>query len=162
MSRGHQEGARATARRGSRRQISRRLQVRRDFRAGQGSATPPPARRSSPTCVRAGSAGRSDRIVAVTPWMPSGTGLDTFGKAFPERTFDVHRRAAGKPTFAAGLATEGYKLLATIYSTFSMPTTRSWLMSRSRSCRCVSRSIARAMSARMAATHCYGSTTSPT
>ncbi|MHB2265417.1 1-deoxy-D-xylulose-5-phosphate synthase [Aliihoeflea sp. PC F10.4] len=59
-----------------------------------------------------------DKIVAVTAAMPSGTGLDTFGKAFPERTFDVGIAEQHGVTFAAGLATEGYKPFATIYSTF--------------------------------------------
>jgi 1-deoxy-D-xylulose-5-phosphate synthase len=50
--------------------------------------------------------------------MPSGTGVDIFGKAFPERTFDVGIAEQHGVTFAAGLATEGYKPFATIYSTF--------------------------------------------
>jgi 1-deoxy-D-xylulose-5-phosphate synthase len=50
--------------------------------------------------------------------MPSGTGVDIFGKAFPERTFDVGIAEQHAVTFAAGLATEGYKPFATIYSTF--------------------------------------------
>ncbi|MFC6488117.1 1-deoxy-D-xylulose-5-phosphate synthase [Nitratireductor sp. GCM10026969] len=59
-----------------------------------------------------------DRIVAVTAAMPSGTGLDLFGKEFPERTFDVGIAEQHGVTFAAGLATEGYKPFAAIYSTF--------------------------------------------
>ncbi len=58
------------------------------------------------------------KIVAVTAAMPSGTGLDVFGKAFPERTFDVGIAEQHAVTFAAGLATEGYKPFVTIYSTF--------------------------------------------
>src|SRR6201981_310149 len=50
--------------------------------------------------------------------MPSGTGLDLFGKEFPNRTFDVGIAEQHGVTFAAGLATEGYKPFATIYSTF--------------------------------------------
>ena len=50
--------------------------------------------------------------------MPSGTGIDIFGKAFPERTFDVGIAEQHGVTFAAGLATEGYKPFAAIYSTF--------------------------------------------
>ena len=50
--------------------------------------------------------------------MPSGTGLDVFGKAFPDRTFDVGIAEQHAVTFAAGLATEGYKPFCTIYSTF--------------------------------------------
>ncbi|MEO0672298.1 MAG: 1-deoxy-D-xylulose-5-phosphate synthase [Pseudomonadota bacterium] len=59
-----------------------------------------------------------DRIVAVTAAMPSGTGLDLFGKTFPDRTFDVGIAEQHGVTFAAGLATEGYKPFAAIYSTF--------------------------------------------
>ncbi|MFM8422661.1 MAG: transketolase C-terminal domain-containing protein, partial [Candidatus Fonsibacter sp.] len=50
--------------------------------------------------------------------MPSGTGVDIFSKKFPKRTFDVGIAAQNAVTFAAGLATEGYKPFATIYSTF--------------------------------------------
>ena len=50
--------------------------------------------------------------------MPSGTGLDLFGKAFPTRTFDVGIAEQHAVTFAAGLATEGYKPFCAIYSTF--------------------------------------------
>ena len=57
-------------------------------------------------------------IVAVTAAMPSGTGLDLFGAAYPERTFDVGIAEQHAVTFAAGLATEGYKPFAAIYSTF--------------------------------------------
>ncbi len=59
-----------------------------------------------------------ERIVAVTAAMPSGTGLDLFGKEFPERTFDVGIAEQHGVTFAAGLATEGYRPFAAIYSTF--------------------------------------------
>jgi 1-deoxy-D-xylulose-5-phosphate synthase len=61
---------------------------------------------------------KDKRIVAITAAMPSGTGLDIFGKAFPERTFDVGIAEQHAVTFAAGLATEGYKPFAAIYSTF--------------------------------------------
>src|ERR1043166_6648021 len=61
---------------------------------------------------------KDDKIVAITAAMPSGTGIDIFGKAFPERTFDVGIAEQHGVTFAAGLATEGYKPFATIYSTF--------------------------------------------
>ncbi|RMF04447.1 MAG: 1-deoxy-D-xylulose-5-phosphate synthase, partial [Alphaproteobacteria bacterium] len=63
-------------------------------------------------------AARDDRIVAVTAAMPSGTGLDIFGKAFPERCFDVGIAEQHAVTFCAGLAAEGYKPFAAIYSTF--------------------------------------------
>jgi 1-deoxy-D-xylulose-5-phosphate synthase len=59
-----------------------------------------------------------DRIVAITAAMPSGTGLDKFGDRFPERTFDVGIAEQHAVTFAAGLAAEGYKPFAAIYSTF--------------------------------------------
>jgi len=58
------------------------------------------------------------RIVAITAAMPSGTGLDIFAKAFPERTFDVGIAEQHAVTFAPGLATEGLKPFAVIYSTF--------------------------------------------
>ena len=61
---------------------------------------------------------KDDKIVAVTAAMPSGTGLDLFGKAFPDRTFDVGIAEQHGVTFCAGLATEGYKPFAVIYSTF--------------------------------------------
>ena len=61
---------------------------------------------------------KDDRIVAITAAMPSGTGVDIFAKAFPERTFDVGIAEQHGVTFAAGLATEGYKPFAAIYSTF--------------------------------------------
>lgn len=59
-----------------------------------------------------------ERIVAVTAAMPDGTGLDLFGEAFPERTFDVGIAEQHAVTFAAGMATEGYKPFCAIYSTF--------------------------------------------
>jgi 1-deoxy-D-xylulose-5-phosphate synthase len=59
-----------------------------------------------------------EKIVAITAAMPSGTGLDHFGKRFPNRTFDVGIAEQHAVTFAAGLATEGYKPFAVIYSTF--------------------------------------------
>jgi len=59
-----------------------------------------------------------DKIVAVTAAMPSGTGLDAFGQEFPGRTFDVGIAEQHAVTFAAGLATEGYKPFCAIYSTF--------------------------------------------
>jgi len=61
---------------------------------------------------------KDDRIVAITAAMPDGTGLDVFGKAFPDRTFDVGIAEQHAVTFAAGLATEGLKPFAAIYSTF--------------------------------------------
>jgi 1-deoxy-D-xylulose-5-phosphate synthase len=61
---------------------------------------------------------KDPKIVAITAAMPSGTGVDLFQKEFPNRTFDVGIAEQHGVTFAAGLATEGYKPFATIYSTF--------------------------------------------
>ena len=61
---------------------------------------------------------KDDKIVAITAAMPSGTGVDIFNKAFPNRTFDVGIAEQHAVTFAAGLATEGYKPFCAIYSTF--------------------------------------------
>jgi len=61
---------------------------------------------------------RDDKIVAITAAMPSGTGIDLFSKEFPARTFDVGIAEQHAVTFAAGLATEGYKPFCAIYSTF--------------------------------------------
>jgi len=57
-------------------------------------------------------------IIGITGAMPSGTGLDFFAKKFPDRMFDVGIAEQHAVTFAAGLATEGYKPFAAIYSTF--------------------------------------------
>jgi 1-deoxy-D-xylulose-5-phosphate synthase len=57
-------------------------------------------------------------VVAITAAMPSGTGVDLFEKEFPKRTFDVGIAEQHAVTFAGGLATEGYKPFAAIYSTF--------------------------------------------
>ena len=59
-----------------------------------------------------------DKIVAITAAMPSGTGLNLFQDRFPERCFDVGIAEQHAVTFSAGLATEGYKPFAAIYSTF--------------------------------------------
>lgn len=59
-----------------------------------------------------------DKIVAITAAMPDGTGIDIFGKAFPERTYDVGIAEQHAVTFAAGMASEGYKPFCAIYSTF--------------------------------------------
>ncbi len=61
---------------------------------------------------------KDSKIIGITAAMPSGTGMDAFGKAFPDRTFDVGIAEQHAVTFAAGLATEGYKPYAAIYSTF--------------------------------------------
>ena len=59
-----------------------------------------------------------DKIVGITAAMPSGTGMDLFGYEFPDRMFDVGIAEQHAVTFAAGLATEGYKPFCAIYSTF--------------------------------------------
>ncbi|ACI94004.1 1-deoxy-D-xylulose-5-phosphate synthase [Afipia carboxidovorans OM5] len=61
---------------------------------------------------------KDDKIVAITGAMPGGTGIDIFGKAFPDRTFDVGIAEQHAVTFAAGLAAEGYKPFCALYSTF--------------------------------------------
>jgi 1-deoxy-D-xylulose-5-phosphate synthase len=61
---------------------------------------------------------KDDRIVAITAAMPAGTGVDIFAKAFPERAFDVGIAEQHAVTFAAGLATQGFKPFVAIYSTF--------------------------------------------
>ncbi len=61
---------------------------------------------------------KDESIVAITAAMPSGTGLDIFGKRFPDRTFDVGIAEQHAVTFAAGMAADGMKPFATIYSTF--------------------------------------------
>ncbi len=58
------------------------------------------------------------KIIGITGAMPSGTGINLFEKKFPDRTFDVGIAEQHAVTFAAGLATEGYKPYAAIYSTF--------------------------------------------
>ena len=63
-------------------------------------------------------AARDDKIVAITAAMPSGTGLDKFAQKYPERCFDVGIAEQHAVTFAAGLASEGFKPFAAIYSTF--------------------------------------------
>jgi 1-deoxy-D-xylulose-5-phosphate synthase len=63
-------------------------------------------------------AGRDEKIVAITAAMPSGTGLDVFARAYPDRCFDVGIAEQHGVTFAAGLAAEGYKPFTAIYSTF--------------------------------------------
>ncbi|MFJ7441720.1 1-deoxy-D-xylulose-5-phosphate synthase, partial [Methylorubrum thiocyanatum] len=58
------------------------------------------------------------KVVAITAAMPGGTGIDLFGKAHPDKTFDVGIAEQHAVTFAGGLATEGYKPFVAIYSTF--------------------------------------------
>ncbi len=61
---------------------------------------------------------KDDKIVGITAAMPDGTGMDLFGHEFPHRMFDVGIAEQHAVTFAAGLATEGYKPFCAIYSTF--------------------------------------------
>ena len=61
---------------------------------------------------------KDSKIVGITAAMPGGTGMDIFGKEFPNRMFDVGIAEQHAVTFAAGIATEGYKPYAAIYSTF--------------------------------------------
>ncbi len=61
---------------------------------------------------------KDSKIIGITAAMPSGTGMDIFGNKFPSRMFDVGIAEQHAVTFAAGLATEGYKPYAAIYSTF--------------------------------------------
>lgn len=61
---------------------------------------------------------KDEKIVSITAAMPSGTGLDKFAKRFPTRSFDVGIAEQHAVTFAAGLACEGFKPFAAIYSTF--------------------------------------------
>ena len=87
-----------------------------------GEQNKPPANAPNYTKVFANElvkqAERDDRIVAITAAMPSGTGLDIFGKRFPSRTFDVGIAEQHAVTFAAGLAADGMKPFCAIYSTF--------------------------------------------
>ena len=87
-----------------------------------GAQAKPKANAPSYTSVFARSliaeAERDDRIVAITAAMPAGTGLNMFQERFPDRCFDVGIAEQHAVTFAAGLAAEGFKPFAAIYSTF--------------------------------------------
>jgi 1-deoxy-D-xylulose-5-phosphate synthase len=95
--------------------------VKFDVVTGQ-QAKPPPSNAPSYTRVFANElikhAERDPAIVGITAAMPSGTGLDIFAKQFPTRTFDVGIAEQHAVTFAAGLAADGMKPFAAIYSTF--------------------------------------------
>ena len=92
------------------------------FNVLTGEQSKTPAKAASYTKVFAealiAEAERDEKVVAITAAMPSGTGLDLFAKRFPERCFDVGIAEQHAVTFAAGLAAEGLKPFATIYSTF--------------------------------------------
>ncbi|MFK4824187.1 1-deoxy-D-xylulose-5-phosphate synthase [Paenochrobactrum sp. BZR 588] len=87
-----------------------------------GAQSKPPANAPSYTKIFGTSlieeARHDEKIVAITAAMPGGTGIDLFGEAFPSRTFDVGIAEQHAVTFAAGLASEGFKPFAAIYSTF--------------------------------------------
>ena len=84
--------------------------------AGGGSTAPTYTRVFVDSLIE--EARRDDRIVGITAAMPSGTGLDRFGEVFPDRTFDVGLSEQHGVTFAAGMAADGMKPFAAIYSTF--------------------------------------------
>jgi 1-deoxy-D-xylulose-5-phosphate synthase len=92
------------------------------FNVVTGAQVKAPAKAPSYTRVFADSliaeAKKDDKIVAITAAMPDGTGLDRFAKEFPTRSFDVGIAEQHAVTFAAGLACEGMKPFAAIYSTF--------------------------------------------
>ena len=92
------------------------------FNVVTGVQAKPQAKAPSYTRVFADSliaeAKKDAKIVAITAAMPDGTGLDVFGREFPDRTFDVGIAEQHAVTFAAGLAAEGMKPFAAIYSTF--------------------------------------------
>ena len=93
-----------------------RFDVKTGVQVNPKAAAPSYSKVFGETLVR--EAAKDERIVAVTAAMPSGTGLDIFGKAFPQRMFDVGIAEQHAVTFAAGMAAEGYKPFCAIYSTF--------------------------------------------
>ncbi len=92
------------------------------FNVVTGAQDKPKAKAPSYTRVFAdsliGEARKDERIVGITAAMPDGTGMDLFAREFPERAFDVGIAEQHAVTFAAGLAAEGMKPFAAIYSTF--------------------------------------------
>jgi 1-deoxy-D-xylulose-5-phosphate synthase len=82
----------------------------------KGAAAPSYTKVFAQALIREGE--RDPKVCAITAAMPSGTGLDDFGARFPERTFDVGIAEQHAVTFAAGLAADGMKPFAAIYSTF--------------------------------------------
>ena len=115
---GDQEGPWLCAGRSVGRQISWRRQVRRgDRRPGQAQGQCAVLYRGVRQCADRRSQARRS-LVAITAAMPAGTGPDKFAQAFPTRTFDVGIAEQHAVTFAAGLATEGFKPVCALYSTF--------------------------------------------
>jgi 1-deoxy-D-xylulose-5-phosphate synthase len=82
------------------------------------SASGPPSYTSVFAKALMAEAARDEKVVAITAAMPSGTGLDKFAEAYPERAFDVGIAEQHGVTFAAGLAAQGMRPFAAIYSTF--------------------------------------------
>jgi 1-deoxy-D-xylulose-5-phosphate synthase len=82
------------------------------------SASGPPSYTSVFAKALLAEAARDEKVVAITAAMPSGTGLDKFAEAYPERAFDVGIAEQHAVTFAAGLAAQGMRPFAAIYSTF--------------------------------------------
>ena len=78
--------------------------------------TPPYTKIFAETLIK--HAEQDTKIIGITGAMPGGTGMDIFEKSFPDRMFDVGIAEQHAVTFAAGLAAEGYKPFAAIYSTF--------------------------------------------
>ncbi|HWI86405.1 MAG TPA: 1-deoxy-D-xylulose-5-phosphate synthase [Sphingomonas sp.] len=91
-----------------------------DVVSGEQAKTPvgPPAYQTVFADALVKEAASDDRICAITAAMPSGTGVDRFARAYPERTFDVGIAEQHAVTFAAGLAAQGMKPFCAIYSTF--------------------------------------------
>ncbi len=93
-----------------------RFEVSTGKMAKSGSNVPSYTRVFADALIREARA--DDRIVAITAAMPSGTGVDKFAEVFPDRSFDVGLAEQHAVTFAAGLAADGMKPFAAIYSTF--------------------------------------------
>jgi 1-deoxy-D-xylulose-5-phosphate synthase len=93
-----------------------------DVMTGEGKKSDKPAPPPTYTAVFADAlielAKKDPKIVAITAAMPEGTGLDKFGKALPDRMFDVGIAEEHAITFSGGMATQGMKPVAAIYSTF--------------------------------------------
>ena len=101
------------------RQVSRRGEVRRgDGNPGEGKGGSAELYQSVYAKALIAEGEADERIVAITAAMPSGTGVDKFAERFPKRAFDVGIAEQHAVTFAAGMACEGLKPFATIYSTF--------------------------------------------